>query len=116
MTAETVPQHMAALETAQATIHWRAGVKTVLACVPHREGRLVVAALLVRRVRPGRVDHLASLPVFKLLDWIFRWEASKTAGVLDRAGIASQTRSVGELTDRQRHALAEALTDAERVG
>lgn len=116
MTAEAVPQHMRALELGNAARLWRAGAKDVLAVLPHGESKAAAAGLLVRRPPSRRADHLASVPVFELLDWIYRWSSRDNAALLDRAGIASETRTVGELTERQRHALADALTGAERAG
>ncbi len=116
MTAEAISQPMRALERANKARIWRAGVKDVLAVLPHRESKAAAAGLLVRRLPSKRVDHLASVPVFELLDWIFRWSHKSNPALLAAAGIASETRTVGELTERQRHALAEALTDAERAG
>lgn len=116
MTAEAVPQRMEALALAQTTRMWRDGARTTVAGLPHREGRAAVAGLLVRRRHGEGADHLASLPVFQLLEWIYKWSPPWTRLVLDQAGIASEMRPVGELTERQRHALADALTDAERVG
>jgi hypothetical protein len=113
---EAESQPIRALELANAARLWRAGVKDVLAALPQRESKAGVAGLLVRRVPARRKDYLASVPVFELLDWIYHWPSKRNAALLDRAGIASEMRTVGELTERQRHALAEALTDAERAG
>ncbi len=110
-TATATSQPLQALETANAVRVWREGARATVAALPHREGKLAVARLLTRRVPPRRTDYLATLPVYKILDWVYRWERRRTTGVLAGAGISSEMRAIGELTERQRHALADVLTD-----
>ena len=94
------PQHITALAQANATRLARAQERQRIAHLPRPEGHRAVAALLL-----DPPEHIRSLPVVKLLLWPHRAYQRNATGALALIG-ASETRKVGQLTERQRRELA----------
>lgn len=110
VTAERLPQHLEALETANATRMWRAGFKWSVARLPESAGRALVASLIVER--PKSASTMQVLDVVALVHRVGRARARR---IVDSVGVV-ENKTLGTLTDRQANLLADVLTDAERVG
>ena len=86
----------------------RADLHHVIAAMSQRGGAQHVARLLL-----DPPDSLHNLAVRKLLLWINRWGDSRAEGLLAELEIGQRRDvTVGELTERQRVLLSDALTGA----
>lgn len=109
-----LPQHMQALEKANQTRFKRAEYRASVEALSTVDGQARVAELVLEMP-----PELATLRVMDLLDWIHRVGVSQARRMLRSLGalgcVISEHRALGDLTVRQRKALASYLT-GERVG
>lgn len=107
MSAPTNPQPLAALAVAnERRIRMAATLNQIRPLNP-RAGREHAAAII-----DNPDEHERVLPLYRLLAAI-RWVGDDQIGrLLQRAGIVRPNKRLGDLTDRQRRALADALRDA----
>jgi hypothetical protein len=106
-----LPQHLQALELANHTRLAHAAYRHELHELDPRAGRERVAELLDSGEIP---DDLRTLPIAKLLTYIQRCGSTAARRLLGQAGWhvpISEGTTLGALTERQRHALANALQD-----
>lgn len=102
-----VPQNMDALTYGNQVRYHRAEVHKTVRGLPFAEGRAVVADVL-----EGNAPEWRTMRAFDLIRWPKRRKSPIAEGWMRTAGVsAEQTefRLVGEMTDRQRHVLAECL-------
>jgi hypothetical protein len=79
-------------------------IKTHIHLAPGRESRERAAGVLL-----APSEHALSMRVGVLLRSVWRAEDRQVRAWLTAAGVRSEDRRVGDLTERQRRALAEAL-------
>lgn len=105
MTPQTTPQHLRALDVANerriARAKWKRQVRTA---------RTFEAALtVIADTLDDPPAHLTSMGMLALLKTVPGMYERTALGLLREAGIVSPLRTVGELTVRQRRALAGAV-------
>src|SRR5919199_1234268 len=96
------PQHLQALERANAVRLARADLKRRVA-----EGEVSVAQVILRS--PWEAESMA---VADLLTSQRRWGSTRCRKFLQCLSIP-ENKTIGSMTDRQRHALAQLLTESE---
>jgi hypothetical protein len=106
----TVPQRMTALQEANRVRFARAALHRAVAASPRPAGCLRVAELL-----EDPPEVIATMDVGDLLRWVHKIGGSQSRGILMHAdGFApiSEFRQIRQLTERQRHAVADHLRTA----
>lgn len=101
----TVPQHLCALERATAMRNGRARLRRTIAAMDRKAGLAHVIGIVMQP--PPEVETLLVLDLFT---WCRRVGDHAAHRYLRAAGIGL-TRTVPELTDRQRNALVAAVGD-----
>lgn len=101
-----LPQHMAALERANETRFRRGALRKEIHALDCEAGRHAVAAIL--DLPPADLEVLASLPVVEMLTWVRRMAYTNAARFVTVVG-ASEWKTIGQLTPRQRELLAALL-------
>lgn len=99
-------QHLEALEHANRVRYRRAEIRRRARAAGPDGGRAVVAGLLED---PEACGLVATLPVLRLLTWAPRLGPKAAVRLLREVGVVGELRRVGQLTDRQRLALAARL-------
>jgi len=110
MTAEAVPQHLAALALANEIRLARGEMKRQLRNDGHLLSPLRVAYILCEADRQSWLDGMT---LFDLIDACPRFGRARILRLLSQAQI-SELATVGSATNRQRQALANALDDLVR--
>jgi DNA-binding transcriptional ArsR family regulator len=109
-TTDSVPQHMRALEQANAVRLERVAFKRRLKADGPALGALRVAHLLCCDERPAAID---SMPIGHLIEAVPDFGWARVRKLLSPTGVP-ELKPVGAATFRQRQAVADALDDAIR--